>query len=342
MHQELKEHCETSLRTLLQPQAVVRLIRDCEDERKAQYALAIGDDTVVISTVTQARVRPSEVPLLQARFDADCKQRMVFASYVSANTAEELRELGIWFADTLGNAYIEIPGTLLIWTTGNRPARMQVSKGQYFSAPGAKVLHYLVKHGPELQATYREIRAAIGISIDKIGKVIRELADKRVLQTSGAGRTRIVSGESLLELWVAAYAAKLAPTLLLGTYRAANDPEPEELIRRAVKAIGENAIVGAEVAADALTRYLRSDTLRLYLPAADVETLQKDLLLARSKHGRIELCTLYSQELRGTERIHEAPVLDPAFVYAELIAGEHQRLTETAVRLRQEYLAWTL
>ena len=92
----------------------------------------------------------------------------------------------------------------------------------------------------------------------------------------------------------------------------------------------------------ALTGYLRSDNIRLYLPTEDTETLQRELPLARARSGRIELCALYSEELRGDERIHGASVLDPAFVYAELIAGEHRRLTETAVRLREEHLAWTL
>jgi len=342
MHQQLIDQCEKRLKTLLQSQAAIRRMRQTEDQREAEYTLEIGEQTAEICAIAQARVRPSDVPLVQARFGADCNQRMVFADYISATTADELRELGIWFTDRLGNAYIELPDKLLIWTTGAKPARMPAAKGQYFGAPGAKVLHYLVKHGPELQATYRDIRAAIGISIDKIGKVVRELTDMRILRSTGAGQIRITDANKLLDLWTAAYAAKLGPSLLHGAYVAANNPEPDELIRQAVEAMGEDVLVGAEVAADALTGYLRSDNLRLYVPEANWETVEKELQLAPSTRGKIELCTLYSEELRGAERIHGAIILDPAFVYVELIAGEHRRLTETAVRVREEYLAWTL
>jgi len=158
----------------------------------------------------------------------------------------------------------------------------------------------------------------------------------------GAGRIRIVNAESLLDLRASAYAAKLAPALRIGAYRAANEHEVSDIVKRAVEAMGQDVIVGAEVAADALTEYLRSDNLRLYLVAERIPAIQERLQLARSRNGRIELCSLYSQELRGTAQFYGAVVADPAFVYAELMAGEHRRLTETAVRLRDEHLAWTL
>ena len=340
----LREHCESAIdRLLREPMQFALDHRTDTQSETLIYRLFTGDDKTRVCVQLRNRVRPLELVQIIGRFPVDhCDYRMIFTEYVSDSLAMQLRAHRIWFADAQGNAFMEIPGTLLIQTLGNRPDRIPTPTGQHFSAPGAKVLHYLLKHGPSIHTTYRGIREAIGVSIDKIGKVIRELEQNGTLQLHGSGQYEILAPDRLLQLWVDAYDAKLGPALHLGRYVAAGDRTIEAILDEADEALKEQLIIGSEVAADALTHHLRPQRLRLYVPEEQAADLRGDLQLAPSEQGVVELCERYTEEIAGQERIYGLAIADPAFVYAELMADGDSRLAETAMRLRQEFLAWTL
>ncbi len=288
------------------------------------------------------RFRPSELPMLLERFATDCEHRMLFTDYVTSVAAKHLRDCDIWYADAQGNAFMHVPDSVLIQSTGHRPQQMLTPIGQHFSAPGAKILHYLLKRGPRIQATYRDIREVIGVSIDKIGKLIRELEQCGSLRMHGSGDYEILNGDRLLSLWAEAYEAKLKPALLLGRYTAAN-PDFGFLIQEATDVLDGQVVVGGDVAADALTEHLRPELLHLYVPEDRTVDVRRGLKLALSESGTVKLCNLYSPDIASERRIDDsAPVADATFVYAELMADGDDRLAETAMRLRQEQLQWTL
>lgn len=343
----LRETCEATVAWLLRgPSQLVLTRTDTQDDQGDQfmYKLIAGDIEPRICVHICNRLRPADLPQLIGRFDEaiGCNERMFFTDYVTDNLAERLRAQHIWFADAQGNAFLEIPGKLLIHTVGNRPARMPTPTGQHFSVPGSKVLHFLLKRGPSIQATYRGIREAIGVSIDKIGKLIRELEKNGVLQARGTGEYEILVPDRLLQLWVDAYDGKLKSALFLGRYAYPANLDFDFLIQEAARALPGQVVVAGEVAADALTQHLRPEILRLYIPAARTGDIRSNLRLAPSEQGTIELCDLYSPDIAGKQSLNSAAIADPALVYAELMADGDSRLADTAMRLRQEHLAWTL
>ena len=341
---DLREHCESAINRLLREPMQFALDHRTDGQSETLiYRLFAGDDKTCVCVQLRNRVRPLELVQIIGRFPVDhCDYRMIFTEYVSDSLAMHLRAHRIWFADAQGNAFMEIPGKLLIQTLGNRPNRPLTPTGQHFSAPGAKVLHYLLKHGPSIHATYRGIREASGVSIDKIGKLVRELEANGTLQIRGSGQYAILAPDRLLQLWVDGYEAKLRPALHLGYCVAAGDHTYEALLGEADEALKEQLIIGAEVAADALTHNLRPQQLRLYVPESRIADLRRDLNLAPSEGRTIELCKRYTRELAGQGTVAGIAVADPTFVYAELMADGDSRLAETAMRLRQQYLAWTL
>ena len=335
--------CEATVRNLLRGAARFERETKRSSEENVVYRLAGGDLDVRVCATTRARFRPAEVPQFVAMEPpADCPYRILFTEYVTAGLAERLQEEELWFADAQGNAFLDVPGKLLLQVGGKRPPQAPAPKGQHFSVPGAKVLHYLLKYGPSVRATYRDIRAVTGVSIDKIGKLIRELEHDGALRVRGQAEYETADGDRLLRLWVEAYEAKLMPALLLGRYAVADDTDFDAVLREASEALGEQVVVGGEIAADALTGHLRPGLLRLYLPEDRIDGVRRALRLARSERGTIELCALYSPEIAGNRTLDGVPVADPAFVYAELMVSDDSRLGETALRLRQEHLAWTL
>ncbi|MBU0595225.1 hypothetical protein KJ567_00885, partial [Candidatus Bipolaricaulota bacterium] len=271
-----------------------------------------------------------------------CEFRMVFTDYVTAGLAEQLQAQSIWFADVQGNVSLTIPGKLVLHVAGNRPPAAVPTKGQHYSVPGAKVLHYLLKHGPRIGATYRDVRRAVGVSIDKIGRLIRELETTGIVRVLGRGDFQVTNGDALLRQWVDAYEAKLGPALLLGRYATAVGLDFGFLIQQARAELGGRVVVGGEVAADALTRHLRPGLLRLYVPEDRASDIRRKLRLAPSEEGTVELCKLYAPEIVDEPATPGRPSVDPVFIYAELMADGADRLAETALRIRQEHLKWTL
>lgn len=339
----LRTACEKTIRVLLQ--APFRFTRETRGMQAGSevYRLAGGAVDVRVCVAIRGRLRPGDLAQLAAVGPANaCDHRLVFADYVTPPVAEKLKQSGIWYADAQGNVFLSVPGALLLQVAGNRPARVAAPKGQHFSAPGAKVLHHLLKHGPRVRATYRDIRGTVGVSIDKIGKVVRELEAARALRVHGRGDVEILDGDRLLRLWTDAFAAKLLPELRIGRFAAADGFDPGALLRQAEKALGSAFVVGHEVAADAWTGHLRPGSLRLYIPEERTAAVLKDLRLAPTNAGRIELCRLYADGIRGEKRIGNTAIADPAFVYGELTAADDDRLADTAHRLREERLAWTL
>jgi len=290
-------------------------------------------------------LRPATLPQLLEQIEAtatveSCDEVVVFTDYVPASLAEILRNQRVNFVDTVGNAYLAGPGRLSVFHTGNRPSRGPATRGQDFTASGAKILFFLLRNGPRVRATYRDMQAAVGVSLDKISKVMNELAKDRLVIARTRGDYEILDAGTLLERWVAAFAAKLEAKLRLGEYRAPTGEDFAPLTDR-IRAAKLPAVIGGEAAAGRLTDYLRPSALRLYVPEDSQERVQRELRLAPALDGNIELRETFAADL-GWPAGEQGPlVADPVLVYAELMSGDDVRLGETALRLRKEHLAWT-
>ena len=289
-------------------------------------------------------LRPAILPQLLERIEAAaavgvCDQAVVFTDYVPGSLAETLRERRINFVDTVGNAYLIGPGQISIFHTGNRPPRKPATQGQYFTEAGAKILFYLLRHGPSIKATYRDMRSAIQVSLDKISKVMKELANDRLAIARTRGHYEIIAPEPLLDRWVTTFRAKLEPKILLGRYRAAagNDFSALMDVARTEKL---PVVTGGEAAAGWLTDYLRAGAMRLYIPEDAQVVVQKKLRLAPSHDGNIVLCKMFTADPSQLIGNSGALIAHPLIVYAELMSGDSVRLGETALRLREKYLSW--
>jgi len=311
------------------------------------YTLRLpSGDTLNLCAVVRKGLRPAALPQLAERMRLQtgeelCERRILFADYVTASLANRLREREFWFVDACGNAYLEQLGGLFIFTVGCRPPRGQPRKGQYFSETGAKVLYYLLYHGPQICATYRDIRQAVGVSLDKISKTFNELRGERLLISAGRGQYEILNPSKLLDRWSDAYAAKLRSRILLGRFRSSFGAEFTKMFEEVGrKKQLEGIVVGGEYAGDRLTGYLRARALNLYVPVNRANAVRRVLRLAPSQEGNINLYEAFAQSL-GEPRGRSRPAIaHPVLVYAELLATDDPRCGETALRLKEKHLPW--
>lgn len=291
-------------------------------------------------------LRPSMIPQLKRRIDEWakknlCEKGLIFSDYIPTSLAQLMREEKIWFVDAAGNAYLEIPDKLLIYVTGNRLHRVVTLKGQYFTEVGAKVLFYLLKHGPDIEATYRDLSAATSVSLDKISKVLNELKEDATIVRQRQGCYQLRNPGRLLDMWTEAFVAKLHPKIVLGHYRSSYGKDIASLLEEGLQddALG-NVVVGGEYAADLLTGYLRAGAVTLYVPPEETDSVQRNLKLAPSKEGLIEVCTAFAPDIGRLSKKHGFVLADPVLVYAELLTTDDPRCGETALLIKEKHLPW--
>jgi len=345
--ENLVQQCVSVLRAILEQMSVRMRQRNRRLTRGVDALCEIalpGGPTFRLCAFVRRGLRPATLPQLLEQIEAIasggvCEQAVVFTDYVPAPLAEALRAQRVNFVDAVGNACLLGPGGLSIFHTRHRPPRRPATRGQDFSEPGAKIVFFLLQHGPRIRATYREMQAATGVSLDKISKVMNELENDRLVIVRTRGDYEIIDAVPLLDRWAGAFAAKLEPKILLGEYKAAaGDDFPA--LADAMRAAKLPVVVGGEVAAGWLTDYLRPAAMRLYIPEDAQAVVQRELKLAPARDGNIDLATAFATDLGKPIGEDGVLIADPLIVYAELMSGGDVRLGETALRLREEHLAW--
>lgn len=172
---------------------------------------------------------------------------MLFAAFLPQRTATALRNAGVQYVDSAGNAWIEF-GDLLIDIRGrSRPPRSSAPPPRtvavnLFSAARAKVVFALIAW-PELwDAPRRDLAAAAGVSVGLVHDTVTRLRE------TGLDRDESRSGlPGLLDRWTVAFPGGLAKRLTLASYRG-----DIESIRHADA--GGDVFVSGEAAASQLLR----------------------------------------------------------------------------------------
>jgi len=308
--------------------------------------LPLAGQPLLICGEIVRNLRPSQLPLLEHRFEqlrrlGPCEHGLVITNYVSANLAQQLRDKGIWFLDTVGNAYLEVPGAVMIYATGNRPPTAAPTRGAYLSPAGAKVLFLLLKYGPEVSLTYRNMAAASGVSLGRVSQVMQELLQVGILSPRQRGHYRVSQPKRLLENWVTAYSTKLKPKLTLGRFAWPHGREFRRITTWAKEQSSvPNLAVGGEYAAEVLTEHLRAATAALWIPKDELPLLRQSLKLLQSDDGVVEAVTAFSPEVVFEHKGFPLPLVHPAIVYADLLDTHDPRCGETALLLKEKYLPW--
>jgi len=283
------------------------------------------------------QLRPSTLPLVESTC-LKSRHSIVFTNFVSRPLAERLREKNIWFADACGNIYIELPGRLLLLSLGATPHRQYLERASVVTENGAKLMLYLLVHGPEIGTTYREIAEQSGLSLGSVSVLMKALMRQQVVE-GGRRHYRVTDGARLLELWIQAYLEKLKPRRILGRFLAPQRNDVKELID-VIRREDLPVIVGGEAGAGELTGYLRAVSAELWLEPGDFESVRNRLRLMASPEGNIVVHANFNpriSEWSPKKRIAPVPML-----IGDLVAVGDARCIETAQEIQKEYLQWTV
>ncbi len=269
---------------------------------------------------------------------------MLVADYVNPKMGERLRERGIQYIDTLGNAYIdEKPLYIFTRTTKKQanaesnltnmlPARAQ---GRAFHPTGLKVLYLFLTNEEMLNAPYREIADKADVALGTIGWIINDLKQDGFLIEIGPKNRRLKRKHGLLNKWVDGYLEKLRPKLAVGIFRAEN---PQWWKKVGKKITNYGAKWGGEVVANEMTRYLKPQEITVYLETGDGTNLFRENRFRKDPEGDIHVYRAFWDTVKTYDETYPG-LVDPLIAYADLVGTGDVRNLEAADRLLGEELA---
>lgn len=288
-----------------------------------------------------AEVRPTITPAVLALFlsrpHPKRQPQLLVARYINDELGARLRELGVHYIDTLGNAWIHRPG-LVVQVQGRRlsTAAPAGPRARIHSRAAVQVIFPLLAQPGLVAAPLRDVARVANVSLGSADLILQELRSRGFVEGDRRQR-RLVNKEALLEEWVGAFTSRLRPRLVLGRFRAIESSWTEH-----TDVTRHRALWSGEVAAVRLGLLKNPQTATIY-----ADELPKQLLiegrLARDPAGPIEVVRRFWSDTGEDRRVLVAgsdPALAPVIlIYADLLAIGSDRIREVAELLRKGEMA---
>ena len=289
----------------------------------ARLRLRFGGTDVEYLVEIKRHLHPATLGAALAQLARYPDRRLLVTEYITPPMAEQLRERGVEFIDTAGNAWLDRP-PMLVWVKGQRPAVIPAQthrQGRAFQTTGLQVMFVLLCRPETANLPYREIAMLAGVAHGTVGWVMPELIRLGYVVEVNKKR-RVVNGERMLKQWVDAYLQRMRPKLLLGRYAANLLDWTHQL------AADKYALKwGGEVAAFHINHFMTAGAATFYGDKVPTQLLI-DLKLRPDPDGNVEI-------LKRFWTFDDArPGLVPdILIYADLLASGDARCLEAAQQL---------
>jgi hypothetical protein len=255
---------------------------------------------------------------------------LLVAKYINGQMAEQLKQDGIEFIDTAGNAFINQP-PLYIFVKGNRPPDVvkHIPAKRAFKPAGLRTIYAFLCNPALENKTYREIAAVTDVALGTVDWIMKELKELGYLLDMGKRGNRLIQKEKLLQRWVTAYPEQLRPKLTLGRFRG----EYGWWQRKTLDPF--KAQWGGEVAAAKLTQYLQPQIITIYTMPQQLNQLLIENRLKRDPIGDVEILEKF---WKPAELWTHKDVVHPILIYADLLATGNERNIETARIIYEQHI----
>jgi hypothetical protein len=271
------------------------------------------------------------------QLDAYGREGVLIAPYLTDELAKHCRNtLELQFIDTVGNAYLHVPG-LYVYVRGERPEGLianAIGTRGGGTATALRLVFVLLCKPELLNAPYREIVAAAGVALGAVGWVFFDLEGRGFVAGGRRKRNRtLLQPARLVDEWVTNFPIKLRPKLNPRRFRA---PDPDWWQKTRLQG---GARWGGEVAAAQLTGYLKPAMCTIYLDPGNAEQtlamLVKEHRLRADPQGNVEILHTF---WNLPPDVAHADLVPPLLVYADLMATLDPRNLEVAKQVRDQYI----
>lgn len=290
----------------------------------------------VKQNLTPARVGPVAAQLREL---PGKEPRLLVTDYVTPEVGKALRECGIQFIDTAGNAWLHHEKPLVhVWVIGNKPARPLAHKPvTTFRAKGLRVIFPLLCLPQAADAPYRKIAEWAGVALGTVANTLEDLERLGYLRRTRKGRV-LENRTDLMRRWVEAYSQELRPRLKPQRYHILHSDWWQEFSYPDYERY--DIRLSGEVAATVLTRYLRPEMTTLYGRPDFKRFAARVIQPVKDEQGNFELLEpFWNFETERLDEVHR--LCPPLLVYADLVAAGEARHLDAAALIKEKYLGDT-
>jgi hypothetical protein len=259
------------------------------------------------------------------------EDRILFTTYAAPPMADLMKEVGLFFMDTVGNAYINKP-PLYVFIKGNKPPEKikTAPVKRLFKPAGLKVVFALLNAPDMANLSYRQIAAMTDVALGTVDWIFRDLKDMGFLIEMGKRKRKLTNRETLQKRWVEAFPDQLRPKLVIERFNA-DDPE----WWKDVNLLDYDMCWGSEVAAAKLTGHLKPGKVVIYGKALPGKLIIQNKL-RKADRGNIEILKPF---WKFDHTLADLGITPPLLIYADLMSTGDDRNIETAGLIYDNYLA---
>ena len=159
------------------------------------------------------------IALLKQKMDR-AGEGLLVTDCVNPELAEVMRDLGIFFIDAAGNAFIDAT-PIYIFVKGEKPTKVVKVKPvkRVFKPGGLKLIFALLNNLGMENATYRDMAKAANVALSTIDFVMTELQELGFLIDMAKKDRQLLKTGQFLRRWVEAYPENLKPKLVQEKFR---------------------------------------------------------------------------------------------------------------------------
>ena len=255
---------------------------------------------------------------------------LLITRHINNNKAEELKNNGIQFMDTAGNAYIDCY-PIYIFIKGNKPPDtiFKNTKHRTFEPGGLKIIYTLLCYPDLIKKPYRYIAETANVALGTVGWTINGLIDLGFVIKMGDRGRQLLKKKELFNRWCTVYNEKLKPKLLIDRFAG-----PENWWTY-YKLNPKHAQWGGEVAANKLTKYIKPQDIIIYADPENYKNIVIENRLRKDINGDINFFNRFWKFDRNNEF---KDIVNPILLYADLINTNNQRVLETARIIYEKYI----
>lgn len=307
------------------------------DSSRQNYDALLRINNQQFIVEAKSAVRTSNQGLVMSQLE-EMKQNsnrpiILIAEYISKKATEELKERGINYIDTAGNAFIKY-NNLVVLIEGQKKAKKEkTNQSRAFQEAGLKILFHLLYKPEHLQDSYRKIAEKADVSIGSVSNVMAELEELNFLLKTNDKRV-LKNTNELLERWIVEFNAVLRPRILRKRMRFV-DPDGQRNWKRLDTQSNDGVILwGGEPGGALLTNNLRPEQFVIFTDL-ELSGLAKKFRLVPGENGEIEVLQKFWKNDLSNDKI--APAL---LIYADLINSGFGRNIETAKQILENELRY--
>ena len=288
----------------------------------------VGKHTIEMPAEVKTKVAAAHIPMLQT-LKLKWGKLVVITTSIAPSVQMQLKELGIFFMDSAGNAFIQQEG-LFVHIEGRRAETNVVADVRAFSKGGIKVIFQLFLEAGLINATMREIANRAAVSLDTVHKTINALRSMEYILALNKNEWIWNNKQELLTQWMIEYDRRLKPGLFINRFDFMRDADYDRW--KQIRLTKSHTCWGAEPAAELLTDNLKPGEWTLYTTETEMELI-KHYRIVPKKAGAIVVFKRFWPTLE-----QEPKFAPPLLVYTDLVNTGKRRNIETAQRIFNEYL----